>query len=73
MKGLNDYGDDAYGCTSLGCIPECRFYPEYGRIEDEEVIQKHKDIEEHYSTNEVKAETYYLLSYDRSKIKLLLR
>ena len=26
----------------------CRFYPEYGKIEDEEVIQRHKEIEECY-------------------------
>jgi hypothetical protein len=34
-------GEEDYGCTSAGCIPECRFYPEYGRIEDEEVIEEH--------------------------------
>jgi hypothetical protein len=32
-----------YGCgyNHGGCVPECRFYPEYGRIEDEEVIEEH--------------------------------
>jgi hypothetical protein len=30
------------------CVPECRFYPKEGRIEDEEVIQEHKEFEERY-------------------------
>jgi hypothetical protein len=30
-------GYDGYGCNQFtGCIPECRYYPEEGRIEDEE-------------------------------------
>jgi hypothetical protein len=28
--------------------PECIYYPKFGRIEDEEVIQRHKEIEEGY-------------------------
>ena len=41
-------GYDGYGCNNGKCVPECRYYPEYGRIEDEEVIQRHKEIEEGY-------------------------
>lgn len=43
MRGLGEYD---YGCTGAGCIPECRYYPEYGRIEDEEVIEKHNKFVE---------------------------
>jgi hypothetical protein len=41
MRRLND---TEYGCTGAGCIPECRFYPETGRIEDEEVIEEHNKL-----------------------------
>jgi hypothetical protein len=34
-----------------GYIPECRFYPKTGRIEDSEVIQKHRELEESYRKN----------------------
>ncbi len=34
----HDNGYDGYGCNNGVCIPECRYYPEEGRIEDEEVI-----------------------------------
>ena len=35
VRGANGY--DGYGCnSSTGCIPECRYYPEEGRIEGEE-------------------------------------
>ena len=44
----NAKGYDGYGCNDGKCIPECRFYPEYGRIEDEEVIEEHKELEEDY-------------------------
>jgi hypothetical protein len=45
----NDGIDDIdKGCHDQRCIPECRFYPEYGRIEDEEVVQRHKEIEQRY-------------------------
>jgi hypothetical protein len=31
---------DGQGCNQFtGCIPECRFYPEYGMIEDEEWLK----------------------------------
>jgi hypothetical protein len=30
------------------CVPECRYYLRYGRIEDEEVIQRHKEWEQRY-------------------------
>lgn len=30
-----------HACNRLGaCVPTCRFYPEYGRIEDEEVFAR---------------------------------
>jgi hypothetical protein len=48
MRRLGEYD---YGCTGAGCIPECRFYPEYGRIEDEEVIEEHNKIVESYRQN----------------------
>jgi hypothetical protein len=44
----HDKGYDGQGCNNGECIPECRYYPEFGRIEDEEVIQRHKEIEERY-------------------------
>jgi hypothetical protein len=47
-------GYDGKGCDSSiigGCIPECRYYPATGRIEDSEVIQKHRELEEKYRKN----------------------
>jgi hypothetical protein len=44
----HDNGYDGHGCNNGECIPGCRYYPKFGRIEDEEVIQRHKVIEEHY-------------------------
>ncbi len=33
---------------------ECRFYPKYGRIEDEEVIEKHKElVKRHIQENSI--------------------
>jgi hypothetical protein len=32
--------NDEQGC----CVPECRYYPKYGRIEDEEVIEEHNKL-----------------------------
>jgi hypothetical protein len=46
MRHNNGY--DGRGCNDGECIPECRYYPKFGRIEDEEVIQSHKEIEERY-------------------------
>jgi hypothetical protein len=41
MRGLE--ACDGQGCNGFtGCIPECRFYPEYGRIEDEEVLKRYE-------------------------------
>jgi hypothetical protein len=40
-RGLSAY--DGKGCNqSTGCVPECRYYPETGRIEDEEIINEYK-------------------------------
>jgi hypothetical protein len=44
-------GYDGFGCRGQGCIPECRYCPETGRIEDSEVIQKHREREERYRKN----------------------
>ena len=41
-------GFDGQGCNNGECIQECRYYPKFGRIEDEEAIQRHKEIEERY-------------------------
>ncbi|HEY7083077.1 MAG TPA: hypothetical protein VH500_25570 [Nitrososphaeraceae archaeon] len=39
MRGLERY--DGKGCNGFtGCIPECRYYPDKGRIEDEEGYRK---------------------------------
>jgi hypothetical protein len=38
--------EEDYGCNGSGCIPECRFYPEYGRIEDQEVLDEHNKLVE---------------------------
>ena len=44
-RGLDATGYDGQGCNQFtGCIPECRFYPEYGRIEDEQVIEEHNKL-----------------------------
>ena len=43
---MRDLGEEDYGCTGAGCIPECRFYPETGRIEDAEVIEDHNKFVE---------------------------
>jgi hypothetical protein len=47
-----------YGCGRSNekveggwCVPECRYYPKYGRIEDSEVIQKHRELEKRYKDN----------------------
>src|SRR5215831_15270726 len=51
MRGLSD---EEYGCDGAGCVPECRFYPATGRIEDEEVIEKHKElVERHKQENSI--------------------
>lgn len=45
---MRKLGEEDYGCTGAGCIPECRFYNKYGRFEDEEVIAEHNAIVEDY-------------------------
>lgn len=45
----HDNGYDGQGCNNCECIPECRYYPKFGRIEDKEVFQRHKEIVERYS------------------------
>jgi hypothetical protein len=43
-RGLEAY--DGYGCNNGECIESCRFYLPYGRIEDDEVIAEHRELEE---------------------------
>jgi hypothetical protein len=44
MRGLDSY--DGKGCNGFtGCSPECRYYPNKRKIEDEKVIQEHKELE----------------------------
>jgi hypothetical protein len=50
-KRVPHRGYDGKGCTGQACIPECRFYHEAGRIEDSEVIQKHREREKRYRDN----------------------
>jgi hypothetical protein len=54
-RGLDATGYDGEGCNQFtGCIPECRYYPKYGRIEDDEVIEKHKElVERHKQENSI--------------------
>jgi hypothetical protein len=48
-----------YGCGKFTeknieggwCVPECRYYSQTGRIEDSEVIQKHRELEKRYRDN----------------------
>jgi hypothetical protein len=53
MRWLDAY--DGSGCNQFtGCVPECCYYPEYGRIEDDEVITEHRELEqEHRKCNEI--------------------
>jgi hypothetical protein len=41
-------GYDGYGYNNSECNPEGRCHSEFGRIEDDEVIQRHREIEEGY-------------------------
>ena len=51
---MRDLRDEEYGCDGGGCVPECRFYPEHGRIEDEEVIEEHnKFVEKRRNENRI--------------------
>ena len=44
----HDNGYDGQGCNNGEYIGECRHYPKFGRIEDEDVIQRHREWEEGY-------------------------
>lgn len=35
--------NDENSCNYLRCIPACRYYPDEGRIKDDEVIKKHEE------------------------------
>jgi hypothetical protein len=52
MNHINDhdYNEDGSlkGCTGEGCIPQCEYYPETGRIEDQQVIEEHRESERYY-------------------------
>jgi hypothetical protein len=46
-RGLEAY--DGQGCNGFtGCVPECRYFLQFGRIEDDEVIAEHRAVEEDY-------------------------
>jgi hypothetical protein len=48
-RGLDATGYDGQGCNQFtGCVPECRYYSKYGRIEDGEVIEEHNKVVESY-------------------------
>jgi hypothetical protein len=50
------------------CVPECRYYPKYGRIEDEEVIADHnKWVESYRQRNAIVEPPTLLLSLDDFK------
>jgi hypothetical protein len=47
MRHNNGY--DGHGCNQFtGCVPECRYYSKFGRIEDEEIIREHYEGVERY-------------------------
>jgi hypothetical protein len=39
-SGCGHSDNDEQGC----CVPECRYYPKYGMIEDEEAIEEHNKL-----------------------------
>jgi hypothetical protein len=46
MRGANGY--DGQGCSDInGCVPECRYYRPFGRIEDEEIVSWYEEIQQH--------------------------
>jgi hypothetical protein len=48
-RGLEAY--DGYGCVNGECIPSCRFHPEFGIIEDDEIVQDHNKLVEYHRQN----------------------
>jgi LPS sulfotransferase NodH len=48
---IKEYGCGRYENNPRGCVPECRYYNPTGRIEDSEVIQKHRELEKKYRDN----------------------
>ena len=42
---IKEYGCGLYGNSPKGCVKECRYYNPTGRIEDSEVIEKHRELE----------------------------
>ena len=48
MRHNNGY--DGFGCNNGVCVPECRYYPEEGRIEDEEVLSWYEKKEKEQKT-----------------------
>ena len=43
MKGLDNTFDES-SCNGLCCVPQCRYYAKYSRIEDDEVIEEHDKL-----------------------------
>jgi hypothetical protein len=60
MPPLTDY--DGQGCNDTGCIPECRFFAETGRIDDSE-ITKLKEEENKKEKELIEAE-YRILGFN---------
>jgi hypothetical protein len=48
---IKEYGCGRYENNPRGCVPECRYYNSTGRIEDSEVIQRHRELEKRYRDN----------------------
>jgi hypothetical protein len=48
---IKEYGCGRYENNPRGCVPECRYYSPTGRIEDSEVIQRHRELEKRYRDN----------------------
>jgi hypothetical protein len=45
MRGL---GESGYGCTGKGCVLECEYFGDFGRIEDSVIIEKHNKFVESF-------------------------
>ena len=45
---IKEYGCGYSNGSFTGCVPECRYYHEYGRIEDDEYIEEHNKLFESF-------------------------
>ena len=68
MLGLS--ADDwSKGCHDDQCIPECEYYPEYGRIEDSQIIEEHREHERYYRNKN----TIVNIDIDETEFKRFLK